>query len=112
MKDDCEKLVLQGAVQLHPETCASSIRWSVVAKETRFVDRKTQEESYTRNLDCTMHLTDCGKQITWSGGTYDGGAAAMIAKLDNALAELRDMRRCIKTAEKFYNRLRHGAEDE
>lgn len=99
-----------GMVQLHPQTCASSIRWYVGAKQTRHEFKG--KVTYGREIEAQVHLTDCSRQIGWSSNHYEGGAPIMIEKLDAAIAELQAMRRAMRRTQRFYNRLETTTKDD
>lgn len=98
------KTVVEGMVQLDPETCGSSIRRNVVVRQTKWKSKKGP--IFGRDFDMTVHLTDCSRQITWGHpGGAEKGSAVMLRKLDRAIAELRKMRTAIKDCEKIYDKL-------
>lgn len=98
------KRLLSGQVQLHPQSCGSSVRWSVYAKLTRH-PRRGKPASLHRDFDATVHLTDCSRQITWSGTSYEGGSETMLEKLDKAIAELQKCRRAVVRVQAYYDNL-------
>ena len=104
---DLPALSAEGMAQLDPATCGSSVRWFVGAKQTKWT-RKWDGMSgpvFGREFEATIHLTDCGRQITWSCGSHSGGATTMLKKLDRAIAELRNMRLAVKRVSKFHDTL-------
>ena len=106
---DLPALSAEGMAQLDPETCGSSVRWFVGAKQTKW-DSKSGP-IFGRKFEATVHLTDCSRQITWSCETHSGGAKTMLKKLDRAITELRNMRRAVKQVSKFHDTLevtKHG----
>jgi hypothetical protein len=100
---DLPTLSADGMAQLDPETCGSSVRWFVRAKQTKWNSKSGP--IFGREFEATVHLTDCGRQITWSCGNHSGGAKTMLKKLDRALTELRNMRRAVKAVSKFHDTL-------
>lgn len=109
VSNDLPMLVIHGGDQLHPETCASSVRWAAVAKQTRSAYKG--KEAWARDFDARIDLSDCSHQITWSCGQYGGGAPAMLRKIDVAIAELRKARKAVVAVSKFYDKLRETKSD-
>jgi hypothetical protein len=107
-------MMLSGSVQLHPESCASSIRWSVRATRThsRYEIKGVRKETYGRDFEANVYLTDCSRQIGWSSASYDNGASVMIEKLDVAIAELRAAKAAVRAVANFYDHLQVTKDDD
>lgn len=87
-------MVRHGTEMLHPETCASSIRWMFVARQAE----------HGRSVDVDVYLTDCDRQIRWSHYGEDG-PEIMREKLTNAINELTKARAALGPVERFFNKL-------
>jgi hypothetical protein len=87
-------LAIHDAAMLHPETCNSSIRYSLVA----------YCEGSRKVADLSICLTDCDRQITWRGWS-DKAFDAQRKKIDSAIRILGEARANIDTLEKHYKRM-------
>lgn len=56
---------------LHPQTCGSSIRYSLCATEHMEINREGMEECWKR-FEGTIWLSECSRSIEWSGYGLEG----------------------------------------
>ena len=101
MAPKTNSLTLSDAQMLHPQSCGSSIRFNCTA----------YQQGKARSFDARVMLSDCDRQIAWTG-YGDEGASDMDAKLKAAIAALQQARRQIRIVARHYETLFDGDEEE
>lgn len=92
------------ATFLAPDTCGSSIRWSVIAKKREPYNSESGLPWF--DFELSVNLTDCTRSIGWSSSDPDEAEQ----KLTRAIIELQNARDAVRSATRLKIRLQRRKE--
>ena len=86
----------QGGRFLAPGEVGSAVNWYVRVTKSKITYGKRKGQ-FTAILNAAVHLTDCDRKIAW-------GLHTELEKLDEAIAELKALRRALVKARRLYEK--------